>query len=560
MIREAVDDVRRWRQDKEINGQKFKKLTKRGVVEIPSSQIKVSDLLIIEKNQRVPADMTFLRTTERNGACFVRTDQLDGETDWKLKVALQKTQQLPSDAELFEITAHVFAEKPQKDIHSFVGTYTRTDVGEEESINIDHMLWANTVVASGTALGVVVYTGQDTRSSMNTSKPKLKAGLLDMEINGMTKVLFILMFFLALVMMILKGFGGPWYRYFIRFIVLFSYIIPISLRVSLDMGKVVYSWFIQQDKNIPGTIARSTTIPEELGRIQYLLSDKTGTLTQNEMVFRRLHLGTVAYGTETMDEVISHLKTAYTQMEQQSSSTSPLKQASKVRRTVITRIYDAVKAIALCHNVTPVYESEEQNDDEEYELTEADQQSQQQVTYQASSPDEVALVSWTESVALALVKRDLTSMTLRTPTNSLVRYRILQTFPFTSETKRMGIIVKDEETGEITFYMKGADVVMQAIVQYNDWLEEETGNMAREGLRTLVVAKKVLSVDQYHDFEVRYNQAKMSTHDRSSKMSAVVEGLERDMDLLCLTGVEDKLQEGVRPTLELLRNAGIKVF
>ena len=83
--------------------------------------------------------------------------------------------------------------------------------------------------------------------------------------------------------------------------------------------------------------------------------------------------------------------------------------------------------------------------------------------------------------------------------------------------------------------------------------------MAREGLRTLVVAKKILSEDQYADFEARYHQAKMSIHDRASRVGAVEESLERDLELLCLTGVEDKLQENVRPTLELLRNAGIKV-
>lgn len=61
---------------------------------------------------------------------------------------------------------------------------------------------------------------------------------------------------------------------------------------------------------------------------------------------------------------------------------------------------------------------------------------------------------------------------------------------------------QDLQTGEIVFYLKGADVVMSAIVQYTDWLEEECGNMAREGLRTLVVARKVLSEEQYNDFEV----------------------------------------------------------
>lgn len=66
----------------------------------------------------------------------------------------------------------------------------------------------------------------------------------------------------------------------------------------------------------------------------------------------------------------------------------------------------------------------------------------QGVTYQASSPDEVALVQWTQHVGLILSRRDLTSMQLRAPDGRLYNYTILQVFPFTSETKRMGIIVK----------------------------------------------------------------------------------------------------------------------
>ncbi|CAD5119096.1 DgyrCDS7742 [Dimorphilus gyrociliatus] len=532
MLREAIDDIRRYRRDKIINGEKYKKLTPNGVIKISSSEIHVGDLIIIEKDQRVPADVVFLRTTEKNGSCFIRTDQLDGETDWKLRLAISNTQQLQSDEECFNINAQVYAEKPQKDIHSFIGTFSRSDESSyEDSLNIENTLWANTVVASGTALGIVIYTGNETRSVMNTSQPKSKIGLLDIEINTLTKMLFFAVVVLSLVMMIIKGFGGPWY----------------SLRVNLDMGKVVYSYFIQKDKEMPGCVVRSTTIPEELGRITYLLSDKTGTLTQNEMVFKRLHLGTVSFSSDSMDDVKSHLRTSF-----QSKSEG----SGKVRKTVVSRVHDAVKAIALCHNVTPVFEEI----DETPEQNEANMQGSESVVYQASSPDEVALVKWTESVGLGLVKRDLNCMTLRSPDNRHHEYALLNIFPFTSETKRMGIIVRDSSTGEITFYMKGADSVMQSIVQYNDWLDEECGNMAREGLRTLVVAKKSLTEDQYIDFEQRFNNAKMSVEQRSARVAAVLEGLERDMELLCLTGVEDKLQDNVRSTLELLRNGGIKVW
>lgn len=124
----------------------------------------------------------------------------------------------------------------------------------------------------------------------------------------------------------------------------------------------------------------------------------------------------------------------------------------------------------------------------------------------------------------------------------------------------MGIIIRDS-AGETTFYQKGADVVMGAIVQKNDWLEEECGNMAREGLRTLVVGRKKLSDQAFREFETRFHQARTRTDDRNEAMSRVVaDCLEKDLELLALTGVEDKLQEDVKSTLELLRNAGIKIW
>ncbi|XP_063921881.1 probable phospholipid-transporting ATPase IIB isoform X2 [Zophobas morio] len=564
ICREAIDDLRRYKRDQEVNNQKCKRLLNdrnKPYEIVAAHKLRVGDLIIVDKDERVPADLVLLRTSESSGAVFVRTDQLDGETDWKLRLAVPTTQKLATDHQLFEISARIYAEKPQKDIHSFIGTFSRLDsLNSDESLDLENTLWTNCVIASGQALGVVIYTGPETRSVMNNSAPRSKVGLLDIEVNTITKLLFVAVMALALIMMALKGFGGPWYRYLFRFILLFSYIIPISLRVNLELGKSFYSWAIGKDPNMTGTAVRCTTIPEELGRISYLLSDKTGTLTQNSMVLKRLHLGTVSYAADSFEELSSTLKSTYLGSDTSTSN------KTKFRRSENTRIRDAVQALALCHNVTPVYESNENSETDSGSIAseaEADQHLQadkQVVSYQASSPDEVALVQWTHEVGLALSRRDLSSMQLRGPDGRLYNYNILQIFPFTSETKRMGVIMKDLQTGEIVFYLKGADVVMSPIVQYTDWLDEEVGNMARDGLRTLVVARKLLTEEQYVDFESRYNAARLSVTDRVARVAQVVESLEREMELLCITGVEDKLQDNVRPTLELLRNAGIKIW
>ncbi|APA15356.1 hypothetical protein sscle_14g101260 [Sclerotinia sclerotiorum 1980 UF-70] len=646
---DRLSDIQEEEENAESQGRDAPSTTVREVVR-KSRDLKVGDVLKLGKDQRVPADVVILKSTANEssaavshepavtniaepsesllvdpisepsidqstattsearestsqlgntpsadaagaGETFIRTDQLDGETDWKLRLGSPLTQSLdPSEF----VRLRVVAGKPDKKVNEFIGTVSLLPKGtdgydphlpkgganpdDEQSgdsapLTIDNTAWANTVLASSaTTLAVIIYTGPQTRSALSTSPSRSKTGLLENEINSLTKILCALTLTLSIVLVALEGFehveGVKWYVKIMRFLVLFSTIVPISLRVNLDMGKSVYSWFIQRDPGIEGAVVRTSTIPEELGRIEYLLSDKTGTLTQNEMEMKKIHVGTVSYANEAMDEVASYVKQGFSvpvDANQSSVLVTPSSVASttitatRTRREIGSRVRDVVLALALCHNVTPTIEEID---------------GQEVASYQASSPDEIAIVKWTEAVGLRLVHRDRKGMLLQSVDTgrSVVRVRILEVFPFTSEGKRMGIIVQfldgsetssssNLEAGEIWFYQKGADTVMTSIVAANDWLDEETANMAREGLRTLVVGRKKMSVQSYHDFSQSYKEASVSINNRDAGMARVVSHyLEKDLELLGVTGVEDKLQRDVKPSLELLRNAGIKIW
>lgn len=281
------------------------------------------------------------------------------------------------------------------------------------------------------------------------------------------------------------------------------------------------------------------------------------------MELKKIHVGTVSYANEAMDEVASYVRQAFAGTTLTTPSAVFAAQAGhgtapRTRREIGSRVRDIILALALCHNVTPTTDEED---------------GEQVTSYQASSPDEIAIVQYTGEVGLKLAYRDRQTVVLQsTHTNNVVvRVRILEIFPFTSDSKRMGVIVQFEQDNEVLdsskddneiwFYQKGADTVMSSIVAANDWLDEETANMAREGLRTLVVGRRRLSLQQYQEFSAKYKQASLEFQGRDAGMAKVVsEYLERDLELLGVTGVEDRLQRDVKPSLELLRNAGVKVW
>lgn len=257
-------------------------------------------------NERAPADLVLLWTSDPNGSLFIRTDQLDGETDWKVKRPLTSTQThigiensaqpLANLQRALDLFSSIFlCEQPSKKIYEFLGLYEYDDPQSlkpmREPMTIDNTMWANTVLASQhPVLGLVIYTGRQTRSQMNQRLASIKMCYLDQEVNFLSKLLFVFLLAVSLLITALNGFHGHWLMFYFRVMLLLSSIIPISVRINLDLAKLWYSHGINTDNDIRGTIARNSNIPEELGRIQFLISDKTGTLTQNVMVCRKIFL------------------------------------------------------------------------------------------------------------------------------------------------------------------------------------------------------------------------------------------------------------------------------
>jgi phospholipid-translocating ATPase len=554
IMKEAFDDYYRYKRDQELNNQKYKRHTIKGRQFIRSADIRVGDIIELKKNDRAPADMVILKSFEE-GQTFIRTDQLDGETDWKLRKAPPSTQKAGTIEDVVSFEGHFIVDPPSKAIYEFNGVVVWNDEkGSRDPLGLENTIWTNTVLATNRVLAVVIYTGKETRSQMNTSLPRSKIGLLDLEVNKITKILFAIMLICALIIVLLKGvsvnISFSIITYF-RFVVLLCGIIPISLRVNLDLAKSINSSQINEAKIIPETIVRNSTIPEELGRIEYLFSDKTGTLTKNEMVFKKISLEADHFDEENFNDIKMILADECGQADTPMSdlllsinkNEFNYENPKRIRRNRNKVIRDAISALALCNNVTPIYQNGERE-------------------YQSSSPDEIALVTYSERLNIRLVERSDSIIRLLNADDKQEEYDILANFPFSSETKRMGIILRSRKYNQIIFYLKGAENIVENFVKedYKSYIRENSEYLAISGLRTLVICQKPLEEGFYRRWKKTYDEALVSMDNRKEKVADAIAMIENNMEFLCVTGVEDRLQDEVADTIESLKNAGIKIW
>uniref|UniRef100_A0A672NJ36 Phospholipid-transporting ATPase n=1 Tax=Sinocyclocheilus grahami TaxID=75366 RepID=A0A672NJ36_SINGR len=547
-IKDLVDDLARHRMDKEINNRRCDVLLNGRFVETRWMNLQVGDVVRLKKNDFIPADILLLSSSNPNSLCYVETAELDGETNLKFKMGLKITdERLQEEDQLARFNALILCEEPNNRLDKFVGTMIWDS--ERYPLDLDNMLLRGCKIRNTDVChGLVIFAGNDTKIMRNGGKTRFKRTRIDKLMNYMVYTIFVLLVLLCAGLAIghtywYESIGSKaWYLYdglnysssyrgflsFWGYIIILNTMVPISLYVSVEVIRLGQSKFINwdlqmyyADKDTPAK-ARTTTLNEQLGQIEYIFSDKTGTLTQNIM---------------PVDFSWNKYADKKFQFEDHFL-------VSCIRSKKDPQILEFFKLLSLCHTVMV-----EQKGDE--------------LVYQAASPDEGALVTAACNFGFVFLSRTQDTITIMEMDHEET-YEMLALLDFNSDRKRMSIILRFPD-GKIRLYCKGgADTVIYQRLDANskdkETTQEALDTFANETLRTLCLCYKDISQAEYDAWAQKHQVASVSMGNREEVLDTVYEEIEKNLLLIGATAIEDKLQDGVPETIAKLAKADIKIW
>uniref|UniRef100_A0A3B4T7E9 Phospholipid-transporting ATPase n=1 Tax=Seriola dumerili TaxID=41447 RepID=A0A3B4T7E9_SERDU len=571
-IKDLVDDLARHRMDKEINNRKSEVLLDGRFQESKWMNIQVGDVVRLKKNDFIPADILLLSSSNPNSLCYVETAELDGETNLKFKMGLRVTdEKLQEERKLAEFDALIECEEPNNRLDKFIGTMLWDR--KRYPLDLDNMLLRGCKIRNTDVChGLVIFAGADTKIMRNGGKTRFKRTKIDELMNYMVYTIFVLLILVAAGLAIGHTFwyedigSKAWYLFdgknqdashrgflsFWGYIIVLNTMVPISLYVSVEVIRLGQSKFINWDlqmyfaeKDTPAK-ARTTTLNEQLGQIEYVFSDKTGTLTQNVMQFKKCTIAGRSYGTEERPFFpVSHQPVDWS-WNPQADRKFQFMDHSLVACVRSRKDKDATeffKLLSLCHTVMVEHKDGD-------------------LVYQAASPDEGALVTAARNFGYVFLSRTQDTITIKEMEQETT-YEMLALLDFNSDRKRMSIILKFPD-GRIRLYCKGADTVIYERLSPNSRHKETTQTaldiFANETLRTLCLCYKDISREEYEAWSRKHEEAQVSMSDRDAALDRVYEQIENNLMLIGATAIEDKLQDGVPETIAKLAKADIKIW
>ncbi|XP_049598111.1 phospholipid-transporting ATPase IG isoform X2 [Syngnathus scovelli] len=590
-IKQGYEDWLRHKADNEVNKYPVTVLENGLRLRKESEKIKVGDILEVEEDETFPCDLILLKSSRDDDTCFVTTASLDGESNHKTHYTVPDIEK-----DLESLSATLECEQPQPDLYKFVG---RMHIYKSNQEPVVRSLGPENLLLKGATLkntekvyGVAIYTGMETKMALNYQGKSQKRSAVEKSINAFLLVYLCILLSKALVCTTLKyvwqskpGQDEPWYNTktqkerdtnqylkmftdFLSFMVLFNFIIPVSMYVTVEMQKFLGSFFITWDKDFfdpeiqEGALVNTSDLNEELGQVEYVFTDKTGTLTQNNMEFIECCIDGYQYKHQDFDAEVDGLNSeveADLFCVTDGPMTKLKEKADRDREELFLR------ALCLCHTVQ-VKESPEQSpvqggglgDQVDAVVLSA---SKDERGFIASSPDEVALVKGAMRYGFKFLGLESKAMKILNRSHEIEVYELLHVLNFDPVRRRMSVIVKCK-SGDIVLFCKGADSSIFPRVRQEEVepTRVHVERNAKEGYRTLCVAYKLLDLEEYAQLDASLREARLALQGREEKLVAIYNEVETGMSLIGATAVEDRLQEEAAETMEALQGAGIKIW